>query len=675
MVELNDREKVGVPSGRRSGMHESLLLGAGAMAALAALCAGLFAGRNTIFPALGIPQAVGSATGLYALTALAIQWGLAALAAFSALSAGRVAARYHRAERLAQRDAAAREGSAGGSPRSPKRWSQGELADPDEDLTFDVAQGDADHARKLHYLVVMVIPLGAALLGMLWLYLRMPGTADPNAYQGQAVALGILAMAASCVWLVLSRSFASLPEDELPEAMGLVMAFRESQWASLLVAAGVVGSLAWASLELWTTRLLLAWIALVAAEDLGRAVYHWVKGPKRGKLPVPVVDLVSRRAVLVRGNPVSSLFEMIEARYGVSFRSSWAIRFVRRAATPLAFLAGLLFWGMSCLSMVGPSEMAVREDFGKRCEEPLGPGLHFKLPWPMGQVRRFPVKTVFMRPVGFDVEDGVPAGKGKKTPVVAPAAASEQLKDFRSPRAYLWTKSHGAEEFALVLGSGSEVVAVNALVYYKIREDRDGFFDFVYHFQNPVDALVGYAYRALMEKTRGATLAEVLSTNRMEFARALQAQLRKYAVENRLGIDVVEVALVNLHPPVEAAPDYLDVINARNDAARAQIEAAGKQKIDIHSAETFSGTAVASEKVDAAKRVGTAYQETAEFTAVGNAYSVDPEGFRLRMRGDVLQDVLSKKPFVLVDKSLSTTLDARGSTGRSDSLPVGENTP
>ena len=48
-----------------------------------------------------------------------------------------------------------------------------------------------------------------------------------------------------------------------------------------------------------------------------------------------------------------------------------------------------------------------------------------------------------------------------------------------------------------------------------------------------------------------------------------------------LGIEVVDVALMGLHPPVEAAADYLDVISARIDADRVRVEALGETAVQI----------------------------------------------------------------------------------------------
>ena len=88
---------------------------------------------------------------------------------------------------------------------------------------------------------------------------------------------------------------------------------------------------------------------------------------------------------------------------------------------------------------------------------------------------RHDVKTVNARPIGFVAG----AGKGNSTlPSVSAADGASGSgggdDDFVTPRAFLWSKPHAKKEFALVLGSGTELVVVDAFVFYKIREDRQG---------------------------------------------------------------------------------------------------------------------------------------------------------------------------------------------------------
>ncbi len=589
-------------------------------------------------------------TGLFSLKALALQTALAAIASWLCFNAYRIRGRLAEAASIGRSD-----DDTPDDAKTTPRW--GDSTRRRDSEAYDVLLADIEHARKLHYLFLAIIPM--LVVGATSAYLLARGVAGPTVSQGEGAALGIVCLAVSCLWLVFSRSFGATSEEDLPESGALALAFRETQWASILTSAAIFSSLFWPSLDFVLGQILLVWVVLVCTEQLVRLARAWLHPSTDGGPIIPPPRSVLREAILIRGNPITSVFEMIEAKLGVSFRSSWAIRFVRRAAVPVVLLAGLLFWALSSLAMVGPSELGVRETCGKISGRPLPPGLHLKLPWPFGRVLRYPVKKVFTKPIGFVLGSEAASSdqdqKAADTATIDQASASDAA--LSRPRAYLWSKSHAQKEFALVLGDGAEVISVNALVYYKIREDEEGFLNYVYRFQNPVAAMEGYAYRTLMEQTRAATLIEVLSTNRAKFAQRLEDLLREYCSENGLGIDVVDVALINLHPPVKVADEYLKVINAQVDAVRYQVEANGERLVRIQTAETDSASAVATAKIDSAKRIGMACEESAQFVAVGKAFDIAPDAFKLRLRGDAMQELLSAKPLILIDKSFTSSRD------------------
>jgi len=367
------------------------------------------------------------------------------------------------------------------------------------------------------------------------------------------------------------------------------------------------------------------WLLVICLEQLIRSAIIWRRAATGQSDPMPIYDLTLRRSLLVHGNPLTSLFEAFERRFGVSFRSSWTIAFVRRAFLPLLILSALVYLGLTSMALIGPSEMGVRESFGK-FDGLLEPGLHLKLPWPFGVVRHFEVKRIRAARLG---------GQAAETT--------------HRPRAILWSKKHAHEELALVLGTGTDAVSVDALIYYKIREDPAGLRDFAYQTQNPIDALQGYALRGLMEHTRSATLEEVLSVDRAQYAARLERGLRQYVEQNRLGIEIIDLAITNLHPPIASASAYLEVISAEIDAVRFELEAKGETKARIQEAEKERDQQIAEAKAAAARRVGEAVEESAQFVAIGRAYALDPRAFKLRLSGDMVSQVLGSQPLTLVD--------------------------
>jgi regulator of protease activity HflC (stomatin/prohibitin superfamily) len=502
---------------------------------------------------------------------------------------------------------------------------------------------EADLARLQHSFALGAATLVFVLIPTIWVLLASFRT-DPTSFDTKiATALGVLALAASCLWLVLARTFAGTPKTELPEKMSLAMAARESYWAGIVVAVAAFGSLVWTPLQHYLGIAMLFWVLAVGLELIIRLLaMRFAQGPEPTEFESPQ-HLSIREGMFVRGNPVASVFATIEAKFGVSFRSSWAIRFVRVATIPTIVAVLLMYWLMSGLVIVGVDEMGVRENFGKVSGEPLGPGLHVKMPWPFGRIVKYPVKRIDKMAIGFRVEND-------------------------EPRALLWTEPHAAEEFHLALGDGDEAVAVNAFLFYKIREDEEGFFDYVFGFQNAdgigeenasVAALESYAYRVLMELTRDKRLhsdleeddpdavPDVLSTDRTVFAKTLQESLRQYAEKHRLGLEVVDVALVNLHPPVDAAAEYLEAISAEIDRGTYVLEAEGEANSALLEAEAEKSGVVSKAEIYKSQRVSEAQERKSQFERMYQQAS-NPALVK-RQWYETLERVLSKKKLFLID--------------------------
>ena len=132
-------------------------------------------------------------------------------------------------------------------------------------------------------------------------------------------------------------------------------------------------------------------------------------------------------------------------------------------------------------------EQAVRENFGNPEKAVLHGGLHLKLPWPMGAVRKVPASRVLQMSIGHEASNDA-------------SAEDESI---------LWANQHADEEFTLLLGDGHDLISADGVLHYQITDVHS----YLYATQNPEDILRGIAYRALMHETASRTLEEALSEN------------------------------------------------------------------------------------------------------------------------------------------------------------------
>ena len=76
----------------------------------------------------------------------------------------------------------------------------------------------------------------------------------------------------------------------------------------------------------------------------------------------------------------------IDYQFGYEVSRSWMYRLLTRRAWVLALFAGLVLWSMSAFVVIRPDQMGIHTRFGRIVEANVGPGLHFKLPWPIDRI-------------------------------------------------------------------------------------------------------------------------------------------------------------------------------------------------------------------------------------------------------------------------------------------------
>ena len=485
-------------------------------------------------------------------------------------------------------------------------------------------------STAIHYLFVAAPLVAILVLAGLSMLSQLVEVAAPRSQQ-QVIGGAILAVLAASLWTVFARAIEQRVAT-LPEALDVRAALSESRLAALLSAAALMAATVHPPVEGWLAWALGLWTIAIVSEHLVRLFVAWFQPVTLQQTFVTPIQSILREIFLTTANPIAKAFDIAESRFGLSLRSSWTIRFFRNSVLPIVLSCLVLVWGSTCFVVVEPHQAGLKERFGVVQQERLAPGLHTKLPWPFGEIRRYPAGIVQTMQIGFEEE-----------------SKANVVED--EDRMLLWTKPH-AREFSLVLGSETELVAVNAIVYFKIAEDTQGFLDHALATSNPEVGLEALAYRVLMEQTRSATLKDLLAQGRDQFAKDVREKLNQYASAERLGLEVVDVALINLHPPVEVASSYLDVINAGLDSNRAVTVADGDADKQVLEAQQGSNGRIAAAKIEAAKRVSLAGQESSEFMAVGEAFNTDPETYRLRLWFEAFERVLSGRRLFIVDSEL-----------------------
>jgi modulator of FtsH protease HflK len=316
-----------------------------------------------------------------------------------------------------------------------------------------------------------------------------------------------------------------------------------------------------------------------------------------------------------------------------------SLLFEPKAAPESGWLLRCLFavliggvWLCSGIFVVGTDEAAVVRVFGRAERTADGvvvlrsSGLYLHLPWPMTQVERVRMNEVRTVTVG-----------------------SSELDDIESGGDFL--RAMDESQQTQLLSGDKNILNVQLNVSYRISSDQVG------------DWLFGStAVERRLELLASSVLADVVLRSGVDFVhtlghneirQAVLLRLEQLVEQNSLGIDVEDVTIASVAPPVRVKADFVDVMNARADretyvnrarayesqresdakaqAAKLQNEARSyaRRKVDLSRAEAESFNRLVDQFVVASNSGETSYLEVRQMAL-------------RRQFIDTLQDILSR---------------------------------
>lgn len=295
------------------------------------------------------------------------------------------------------------------------------------------------------------------------------------------------------------------------------------------------------------------------------------------------------------GEGEEDLIDYLERSTGITLRSLFGIKVAKRILPAVALVVVLCFWLSTGLTSVESHQKGALYRFG-RCHEILEPGLHVTLPYPFDKVEIYETERVQEMVVGYESED--------RTNL-------------------LWSESHGGTEYKLLLGDGAELVSVNLRIQYKIDDLRE----YVTCSAEPESVLNAKAYSVVTDITVHTTLDAILAEDRALLSQTIEERLGAYLDSAACGLAVCDVIIESIHPPVEVAPIYQQVVSAQL-SSQAQIDTAeGLAAANAAFAQLKKNAAIMQAEIRQNKRVSEAEASVAEFMAMVEAYDENPGAF------------------------------------------------
>ena len=311
----------------------------------------------------------------------------------------------------------------------------------------------------------------------------------------------------------------------------------------------------------------------------------------------------------------------LEQNTGITMRSLWSIRLMRQLLPGVALFVVLLVWLFSGVTQIEAHQEGALYRLGKLRPETLKPGVHMVLPWPIDKVEVYDTQSLRKVVVGY-----VPNGKNDNT----------------------WTENHGTEEYRLLLGGGNEMVSINLQVEYRISDLNR----YLRSSASAESLLSAASYEIVTARTIATDIDALLSADRTVFSETFRQELEEHMQTYELGIHVTNVVLESIHPPVEVARVYQEVISAGIRAEQLRLTAQREAMLSVASAKQQAATELSIATTMMHQDVAAAKGEVANFMAAVEAYKGEPSAYTYYRYMKALTDAYNRGVLLLLGEGV-----------------------
>ena len=262
---------------------------------------------------------------------------------------------------------------------------------------------------------------------------------------------------------------------------------------------------------------------------------------------------------------------------------------------------------------VSPDELGVVMHFGKITrQEP--PGLHFRMPYPIDEVR---LPKVTRQNI---IEIGMRAGVGTRLVTDVP-------------------------QESLMLTGDENIVDIHFVVYWRIKDAQK----YLFNIQNPETTVKEVAESAMRDIVGQSNIQPLLTGARQKTEQAVQKLMQDVLDSYGAGASIDQVQLQKVDPPTQVIDAFRDVQAARADQERLQNEAGSYANRVIPEARGEAERILQGARAYKEQTVAEATGQTARFLKIYEEYKKAPEVTRKRMYLETMERVLGGSDKIIID--------------------------
>jgi modulator of FtsH protease HflK len=319
--------------------------------------------------------------------------------------------------------------------------------------------------------------------------------------------------------------------------------------------------------ELLIARIIPILMVLLGVEMVLNLVLEMYRPRVPGGEPRPGVESRLLGLISEPGDMARSIAEAMNYQFGFEISKTWFYQLLQKALGPLVLFQLASILALSTLIVVEPGEQAVVERFGHFRDKNIGPGLHFKWPWPLEQVQIVP-GGIHEIVLGTRTEDGhLHADEEVVLWTSEHAEHGEEYDILVPPPSYARYRTAAATQpvgaAAEQLGGSVSVhlLRVVGVLRYQVSDP----IQYLYNYSDPQAVLLASMQEEFLRFAASRDSDQFMLAERQKINQDLLGELRRRvtAMDPPLGVELVDAGLVGVHPPPDVAEPYEQVGGAQ----------------------------------------------------------------------------------------------------------------
>lgn len=214
--------------------------------------------------------------------------------------------------------------------------------------------------------------------------------------------------------------------------------------------------------------------------------------------------------------------------------------------------------------------------------------------------------------------------------------------------ALLWTRKHGAED--AFLSAENNFFHPYLSIHYRVRD----VFDYRYSLRQPEKLLENAANRLLTRLFSTRVFIDIVTSYREEMEKTIREELQEQLDNLNAGLELITVNTKDIHPPVEVADAYEQVIASMQEKQTRINQALGYRNSSIPEARGQAVRTTREADAYVVKRRETAVGEAGRFSARADSIEARPAIARSILYRETIKEALANQPLVLVDPVLDS---------------------